>query len=303
MTSSLPSTYIGMGGWQLDPFDGPFYPSNPPKGFRKLEFYSHFFDAVEVNATFYNTALNKKNSYQWLNDVSGNKAFLFTVKLFKGFTHSLDARQEDVVLVHRLLEPLAAEEKLGGLVMQFPYGFSFDRERRDHLVKLSRAFGSFPLFVEVRHNSWNTPATMDLLRTHDLHLVNVDLPAMKNHMPLTNVAWGGVTYLRLMGRNTQSWDSGPNSEKIDGARYHYRYSDEELQHLFKWISEMRSKGIKTFVVFHNDPQANSLVNGFQLRHLLEPDRKFTAPGNLLLKFPELTPFVMVQKSSGTLFGS
>ncbi|MGB2867949.1 MAG: DUF72 domain-containing protein [Bacteroidota bacterium] len=302
MTSSSQPVYVGMGGWQLEPFNGPFYPSNPPKGFRKLEFYSQFFDAVEVNATFYNTALNQKNSYQWLNDVSGNKAFLFTVKLFKGFTHSLDARQEDVVLVRRLLEPLAAEERLGGLVMQFPYGFSFDRDRRDHLVKLSKAFGAFPLFVEVRHNSWNTPEMIDLFHENHLHLVNVDLPAIKNHMPLTSVAWGEVTYLRLMGRNAQSWDSGPNSEKTDGARYHYRYSDEELQQLFTWISEMRSKGVKTFVVFHNDPQANSVVNGFQIRHLLEPGRKFNAPGNLIQEFPELSPMVTVPKASGTLFG-
>ena len=301
MSLSPQSIYVGMGGWQLEPFNGPFYPSNPPKGFRKLEFYSHFFDLVEVNATFYNTALNQKNSFQWLSDVSGNKAFLFTVKLFRGFTHSLDARREDVVLVHRLLEPLAAEEKLGGLVIQFPYGFSLDRDRKDHLIKLGKVFGAFPLFVEVRHNSWNTPAMMDLLRENNLHLVNVDLPAIKNHMPLTNVAWGGVAYLRLMGRNTQSWDSGPESEKTDGARYHYRYSDEELQHLFKWISEMRSKGIKTFVVFHNDPQANSLLNGFQIRHYLDPPKTFFAPPALIQMFSELKPFTTPAAQSNPLF--
>jgi uncharacterized protein YecE (DUF72 family) len=43
---------IGMGGWELPPFDGVFYPPKREKGFRKLEYFSRFFDFVEMNATF-----------------------------------------------------------------------------------------------------------------------------------------------------------------------------------------------------------------------------------------------------------
>jgi uncharacterized protein YecE (DUF72 family) len=40
---------IGMGGWELPPFQHVFYPAKQEKGFRKLEYFSRFFDLVEVN--------------------------------------------------------------------------------------------------------------------------------------------------------------------------------------------------------------------------------------------------------------
>ncbi len=46
------NVYVGMGGWDLEPFNRLFYPPRMRKGFRKLEYYSQFFDHVEVNATF-----------------------------------------------------------------------------------------------------------------------------------------------------------------------------------------------------------------------------------------------------------
>jgi len=48
-----PEILIGMGGWMLPSFEGTFYPADAGKGFRKLQYYSRFFDMVEVNATFY----------------------------------------------------------------------------------------------------------------------------------------------------------------------------------------------------------------------------------------------------------
>ncbi len=209
---------VGMGGWQLEPFNGPLYPANSPKGFRKLEHYSRFFDVVEVNATFYTNALTPRNAYQWMQDVSGNPGFKFSVKLFKAFTHSMDATRGDVKSIHRLLEPMAAEERLCGLVMQFPYSFVFNDQNRAHLTKLGKAFSEFRLFVEVRHNSWNVPEVHAFLQGNNLHLVNVDLPKIKKHMPLTDTAWGDTTYFRFMGRNAEMWDHGSSGgSKKDGV--------------------------------------------------------------------------------------
>jgi len=50
---------------------------------------------------------------------------------------------------------------------------------------------------------------------------------------------------------------------------------------------MRLRADKTFVVFHNDPQAQSLVNGFQLRHLLRHKHRVLVPQNLVTMFPVL----------------
>ena len=285
------NVYIGMGGWDLEPFSKVFYPPRPRKGFRKLEYYSQFFDSVEVNATFYNTSLTPDHARRWLDDVSANKDFVFTVKLFQGFTHTYEATYNDVRAVHRMLEPLAAAEKLGGLLIQFPYSFTNISERRMYLMQLAKAFHPHRLFVEVRHNSWNSPLMYNFFQENRLHLVNVDLPGIKQHMPLTCQTWNGAAYFRLMGRNALTWDrpftKHPGGNYLISDRYHYMYDDRELRHLLTMIEQMRERAAATFVVFHNDPQANSLVNGFQLRHLVRHKQRVLVPQNLVTAFPTL----------------
>jgi Uncharacterized conserved protein len=77
----------------LPSFNRVFYPAKPEKGFRKLEYFSRFFDLVEVNSTFYNTSLSAAQAQRWLTDVGENQRFVFTVKLYRGFTHTFDATQ------------------------------------------------------------------------------------------------------------------------------------------------------------------------------------------------------------------
>ena len=291
METQRGNVYIGMGGWDLEPFSKVFYPPRPKKGFRKLEYYSQFFDSVEINATFYNTSLTPDHARRWLDDVSANKEFVFTVKLFQGFTHTYEATYNDVRAVHRMLEPLTAAGKLGGLLIQFPYSFTNISERRMYLMQLAKAFHPHRLFVEVRHNSWNSPLMYNFFQENRLHLVNVDLPGIKQHMPLTSQTWNGAAYFRLMGRNALTWDrpffKHPGGNYLVSDRYHYMYDDRELRHLLTMIEQMRERAAATFVVFHNDPQANSLVNGFQLRHLVRHKQRVLVPQNLVAAFPTL----------------
>ncbi|MBM4170200.1 MAG: DUF72 domain-containing protein [Ignavibacteria bacterium] len=274
---------VGMGGWDLPPFHKYFYPPRPRKGFRALEFYSQFFDFVEINSTFYNTLLGPQHSRSWLRDVEHNKHFVFTVKLYRGFTHSYTAVRKDFLSVLRLLEPLVSENRFAGLVIQFPHSFSNIRERREYLRHLARGFRPHTLFLEVRHDSWNTPLMVNFFQESHLHLINVDLPPIRHHMPLTSISWGGVGYYRLMGRNERTWFRSEN-----GNRYLYCYSEEELHHLWSLMEESRAQNDRIFVVFHNDPEANSLVNGFQLRHLLRKKRVLV-PQHLIDAYPTLKP--------------
>jgi uncharacterized protein YecE (DUF72 family) len=291
MSLGREKVYIGMGGWDLEPFIKVFYPPRPRKGFRKLEYYSQFFDSVEVNATFYTTALTPDHARRWLGDVAGNKDFVFTVKLFHGFTHTFEATHNDVRAVHQLLEPLAAANKLGGLLIQFPYSFTNIKERRMYLMQLARAFQPHRLFVEVRHNSWNSPLMYNFFQENKLYLVNVDLPGIKQHMPLTCEVWGGAAYFRMMGRNVSTWDrpyrKHQSGNYLISDRYHYLYGGQELEHLFYLIEQVRQRANVTFAVFHNDPQANSLVNGFQLRNLVRNRHRVLVPQNLVAAFPAL----------------
>lgn len=275
---------VGMGGWSLPSFDLHFYPpeAQTARSFRKLEFYSRFFDMVEVNATFYSTELNAKNAQQWLEDASGNKNFVFAVKLFQGFTHSRDATKNEESAVHSMLGPLNENQKLAGLVLQFPSSVHLTKENRDHLANLAGLFKKYFLFVDVRHQSWNSSDGRRFLEDHRLHLINVDLPQIGGHIPLTSAASDGIAYFRLMGRNAGQWFKGDK-----GGRYRYLYSPEELQGLVDHMRGTLSGDSKAFAVFHNDPQANSLYNGFQVRHLIDPNKRPKAPETLVKTFPQL----------------
>ncbi|HLF20623.1 MAG TPA: DUF72 domain-containing protein, partial [Bacteroidota bacterium] len=287
--------YIGMGGWELPSFNKYFYPPKRTKRFRKLEFYSRYFDCVEVNSTFYNTSLSAQHSIRWIQDVSGNPEFHFIVKLFRGFTHTFNANRRDVLAVHRLLEPLKTDNRLSGIIMQFPYSFTNLKERRDYVVQLSRIFHPHRLFVEVRHDSWNHPSVEELMEENDLHLVNIDLPKIKRHIPLAERVHRGASFFRLMGRNAKTWDRPwrveENKKYIVSDRYNYFYSAEELQELFHRIERIRTRADSTFVIFHTDPQAHSLVNGFQLRHMIENKKqKVSVPQNIVKSYPQLQNF-------------
>ena len=285
---------IGMGGWELPSFNRVFYPVKSEKGFRKLEYFSRFFDLVEVNSTFYNTSLGAAQAQRWLQDVGGNPRFMFTVKLYRGFTHTFDAIQNDALAVHRLLDPLRDANKFCGLVIQFPSSFNKTIEQQAHLVKLRTIFPEDQLFLDLRHISWNEESFYQFCRENGFHLINVDLPRLPGHMPLNSLAWNGVAYFRMMGRNIEAWNH-PHS----GDRYLYYYSEEELHDLVQRIKQVNAR--KAYVVFHNDRQAHSLVNGLQVEHVLHPTKRLTAPANILAAFPHLNSFCDPSISKSDLF--
>jgi len=297
--------FIGMGGWELPSFNKYFYPPKRPKDFRKLEFYSRYFDCVEVNSTFYNSSLSEKHSRQWLQDVSGNARFVFIVKMFRGFTHTFQATRDDVLRICRLLDPILLNGKLAGLLLQFPYSFTNLKERLDYVVQLKKLFPGHRLFVEVRHISWNKPEVIQRLQENDLNVVNVDLPRIKRHMPLTTFASGGAAFFRLMGRNGKTWDRPwrveENRKYIVSDRYDYYYSQKELDELVEYIQKGRTKADSTFAIFHTDPHAHSLVNGFQLRHIIEKTTsKVPAPRSIVTSHPQLQSICSIVPASLTL---
>jgi uncharacterized protein YecE (DUF72 family) len=115
-------------------------------------------------------------------------------------------------------------------------------------------------------------------------------------MSLNSLAWNGVAYFRLMGRNVEAWTQPYSSD-----RYLYRYSEEELHDLVQRIKIANAR--KVYVIFHNDRQAYSLVNGRQVEHMLHPTKHLNAPANLLASFPHLKSFCDPSISESDLFSN
>jgi uncharacterized protein YecE (DUF72 family) len=295
-TKSVNDIFIGMGGWELPPFNGTFYPSKQEKGFRKLEYYSRFFDFVEVNATFYSSSLSPEQSSQWVKDVGANERFVFTVKLFRGFTHTFNATKNDALAVHRLLNPLREAKKFSGLLIQFPSTFTKSSSRLAYLVKLRAAFPEDRLLLDLRHRSWNEELFYNFCHENGFNLANIDLPGLPGHMPFNSLAWDSVAYFRMMGHNESAWNKSRSND-----RYLYPYSEEELQDLVQRIKHLNAQ--TTYVVFHNDGQAFSLVNGRQVEHALRPSKLLNAPVKLLIAFPQLKTFCEPPSVNDELFFS
>ena len=288
--------HIGMGAWDIEPYRYLFYPASREKHFRLLEFYSRFFDSVEVNATFYNTAFTPFHAKGWLADVAGRPDFVFLVKLYRGLTHTFNATAADILGINAFLAPLEEAGKLGGLLLQFPFRFTNRQEHRRYVALLGRIFRHHRVFIEVRHDSWYNRAMAEFFEEHGLYPVNVDLPRLPHFMPLTAVSSGGYAYFRMMGRNAAAW----NHPEIED-RYTYDYSEEELDDLLKKIIIVSKTARRVYVVFHNDAKGHSLLNGFTLRHRID-HRWVPVPEKTVREFPQLEQVRALLAPPAPLFG-
>jgi uncharacterized protein YecE (DUF72 family) len=74
------------------------------------------------------------------------------------------------------LEALAGEGKLGALLIQFPVSFKNTSLNREYLEKLLRQFIEYPRVVEVRHDSWENPDTINDFMQRHVSFCNIDQP-------------------------------------------------------------------------------------------------------------------------------
>ena len=156
--------YIGPAGWSYPDWTGYVYPSRRPKGFHEATYLAEFFDTIEINTSFYQP-LRPDHAAQWLDRVAANPRFVFTAKLWQRFTHdsapsaSLSAAADERA-VRAGFDVLRAANKLGAVLLQFPFSFHRTKETVAYLSSLLNRFSDYPLVVEVRHASWNSPETL-----------------------------------------------------------------------------------------------------------------------------------------------
>ena len=169
-----PQIRIGTAGWAYKDWEGIFYP--PGMQHRKqhpLDILARCFDMVEINTSFYGH-IKPHLAKLWVRTARAvNPDFVFTAKLHRSFTHnpmavmeptsaaSIRPNDEDEALAREGLEALAGEGKLGALLIQFPVSFKNTSLNREYLETLLRQFIEYPRVVEVRHDSWDNPDTID----------------------------------------------------------------------------------------------------------------------------------------------
>ncbi len=114
---------IGTAGWQYKDWSGIVYPAKPrPRGFDELAFIAEYFDTVEINTSFYGPP-RPSASKKWLESIANNPNFRFTAKLFRSFTHDRNPAPNDERDFKDGIAPIAEADRLGALLLQFPWSF------------------------------------------------------------------------------------------------------------------------------------------------------------------------------------
>jgi len=276
--------FIGTAGWSYNDWEGIVYPQKKVRGFHALIFLAQYINIIEINSTFYRPPVIQI-SLSWIKKVENYPDFLFAVKLHQVFTHKRKGfTQKDVDNFKLGIEPLRAKERLASILIQFPWSFASSTLNNEYLIKLFKSFSDYPITVEVRHSSWNSPDFYKLLSEYNVCFCNIDQPIFRNSITPSSVSTNPeFSYVRLHGRNYKNWfkqDAGRDE------RYNYLYTKEELEDWIKRIKDLGNQSSKVYVITNNHYRGQALANALQIKNLITGE-KLDIPPLLVEQYPVL----------------
>ena len=269
---------VGPAGWSYKDWENVVYPPHGSK-FDHLAYLASFFDTIEINSPFYRIP-PPTHAKSWIRRVSANPDFKFTTKVFRGFTHeAAKLERADVKAFRDYLDPLAGADRLGAILLQFPWSFKNTPEAKEKLTKLFAELEEYPKALEVRHSTFQNEEFFDFLNEHDVAWVNVDQPLFDNSVKPAETVTGPIAYARFHGRNYEKWFAHQESWE----RYNYLYSEKELE---PWVEriETMAKNKDTYVVTNNHFRGQAIVNAGELRESLGLENKL--PPQLKEVYPD-----------------
>lgn len=189
------SIFVGIGGWNYDDWRGRFYPDGLPQK-RELEYASRQLTAIEINSTYYGS--QKPASFiKWREETP--EGFVFAVKgpRFTTNRRELATAGESV---DRFFASGVMElgDRLGPVNWQFAEHKQFDADdfaRFLDLLPPEIEGRKIRHAVEVRHDSFATPAFVDLCRERGIAIVL----SADSEFPMIADATTDFAYLRIMG--------------------------------------------------------------------------------------------------------
>ncbi len=285
--------YVGTAGFSYKDWEGVVYPADLKKRkIHPLEYLAQFFDCCEINTSFYGH-IRPNVGKDWCRKTEAvNPGFMFTAKLYQGFTHvsrgtvapspfQLSVSGEEEKLAREGLDSIAEEGKLGAVLVQFPMSFKNAEDTRDYLFRLIEKFKSYPLVLEIRHESWNDADILARLAEQGVGFCNIDQPKLGRSIGRTQYLTSPVGYVRLHGRNYKEWFQAKHRDD----RYNYLYKPEELKGWVEKIENVSKKAEKTFAVTNNHYKGQAAVNALEIKNMLS-GKKVKAPQPLVEAYPD-----------------
>jgi len=145
---------IGTAGFEYHDWIGTFYPKRLDKALH-LEYFSQFFNIVEINSTFYNLP-SESMVINWYNRVPEN--FRFIVKVWQEITHKLGDFEHNSRVIDFFERMRFLKDKIRAILLQFPPWFKYSEKYLNLLIQLlSEVPKEYSYIIELRDNSWFDP--------------------------------------------------------------------------------------------------------------------------------------------------
>jgi uncharacterized protein YecE (DUF72 family) len=197
---------IGTCAWSFDEWHGVYYPIGLPHN-RRLEFYSRYLNAVEVDSTFYHTPAPEVLGH-WLDQTP--ETFCFTCKAPREITHELRLRDsgEKIAEFLNAIAPLRA--RLGCVLIQLPPSFKPGDDEsalKYFVLGLPR---DFRFAIEFRNPEWHLPRIVHLFEDRSICWVWSDMSPLdqQNQTPFDFLPQTtDFLYVRLMGDATTKYSA------------------------------------------------------------------------------------------------
>jgi uncharacterized protein YecE (DUF72 family) len=240
--------WIGTSGLVLTEPNKKAFPTEFQDGHR-LIYYASKYNSIEINSSFYKMPRGA-TCQKWSEMVPEN--FRFTMKLWRGISHEMEAGYQDTDLEIFLRAINCLGKKKGCLLIQFPASANFQINLLLKLLQSLRRMdpdGSWRIAVEFRHPRWYHADLYAILDEYNASLVLHDMP---NSIPVKPNDKPPFIYLRFHG------------EKGD---YRGSYDRGFLQQKAKDIRRWLDGGREVFVYFNNTIGA-AASNGQTLMEML-----------------------------------
>lgn len=242
---NVPEIYVGCAKWNKADLKG-FYPRGTKD---ELGYYSHQFNSIELNATFYRIFSAEQFS-KWYDKTP--QGFKFFPKLNQEISHWKRLNEVQAVVNNYLDNALHLKEKLGTVFLQMHSNFApKDFDKVVHFIEHWPK--QVALAVEFRHTNWYNDDVVsnqlyDLLEQHDISNVIVDTAGRRDlmHMRLTNP----TAFVRYVGANHDS---------------DYTRLDDWVARLKEW----QEQGIKEidFFIHQNIEKESPLLSAYFIKKL------------------------------------
>lgn len=245
------SYFLGCSGFYYNHWKGKFYPDKLPKT-RWLNYYTQYFNTLEVNSTFYRYP-SQKLLEGWHSKTPDNFTFALKANRIITHLHKFHDTEQYTPNFYKLAHLL--REKLLCVLFQLPTMVHKNMELLQTIA--NQLDPSVMNVLEFRHESWWDQEVYDFMDKHGIVFCSVSA----SELPETLVRTGPAVYLRFHGKD--GW-------------YQHNYPDEELA---EWANRIRKKNEpKVLCYFNNDFNANAPRNCLTLKELLEPkNRQVQAP--------------------------